>query len=121
MFKDHTGTKKKLYQCSHCTAGSVFTSVLPEQTCSKCKQVPVHMCSRCGVEFKSNPKTCYLCMERPHICLSKCRKGCVKRPSITCPLKCPCGKAKKFQSKKPNENCGRFFWTCNGCKFFAWE
>ena len=96
-----------MYQCSFCTAGSGFTSVKPEQKCVTCNLVYVHICSRCNLE-NPTPSTCYLCTERPHICLSKCNSGCIlrKRPECMCkngPI--------RLQVKKNNKNHGRYFWA----------
>ena len=34
--------------------------------------------------------------------------------------KCPCGRAKRAQSRRENKNMGRYFYSCKACDFFEW-
>ena len=34
--------------------------------------------------------------------------------------KCPCGRAKRAQSRRENKNKGRYFYSCKTCDFFEW-
>ena len=34
--------------------------------------------------------------------------------------KCPCGRAKRAQSRRENKNKGRYFYSCKACDFFEW-
>jgi hypothetical protein len=34
--------------------------------------------------------------------------------------KCPCGRAKRAQSRRENKNKGRYFYSCKPCDFFEW-
>ena len=109
--------KSKMYRCSYCTGGSGFTSnhCCLSKPAANARKLLFTYVADVSLNLNQSPKTCYLCTERPHICLSKCLNGCVKRP----PKKCQCGKPIRFQSKKNNKNHGRFFWTCNACNFFC--
>ena len=110
--------KTVMYQCSYCTAGSAFCSHDVNQKCTKCGVYTPHICTQCILSIYIIPKTCFLCTQRDHICLSKCLGGCIQRVQIKC--KCTKGPI-RLRVQKQNHNNGRYFWTCHDCTFFQWE
>jgi hypothetical protein len=110
----------ELYQCSLCTAASVFCSLNPSKKCTACNQLTPHLCSTC-IQLGVNTgliSTCYKCTARPHICLSKCAGGCKHVKERMCKCEEP---MRRLQVKKQNKNQGRYFYTCRKCDTFLWE
>jgi hypothetical protein len=108
------------YQCSICTGGVCTSATLP--TCSRCNSAPVLTCARCLGGPQLPASTCVECTPRPHICLSKCLRRCVRATGrVPC---CRCGAdSRRFQVRKAGRNKDRWFWTCaqSKCKTFEWE
>ena len=107
-----------MYQCSLCTAAECVKPKSDDELCAKCGDVHVHICDRCADGGEQAPVTCYICTKRPHICLSRCLRGCVMKPVVMCTA---CNeRARRRQVLKEGPNQGRFFYTCCG-DFFEWE
>jgi hypothetical protein len=113
--------KQTMYQCSICTAGSVFCSLDQGKKCTACGTGVPHICSRCIAHASGvMPTTCYLCTSRKHDCLSKCSRGCILREKPKCKCRTGC-ELIRLQVQKQNKNHGRYFWTSRECGFFEWE
>ena len=103
-----------MVHCAFCTM-ALCVYDLPGE-CQKCKKGHVFACHQCP----SNPELCWICTERPHVCLSACLTGCKVRP----PPFCNCRqRALRIQVAKDGPSKGRMFYTCakRACKFFQWE
>ena len=99
-----------MHRCSGCTEASGCVEVHPK--CTRCDNT-VHMCARCDPV-----DTCAQCTKRPHICLSKCIRGCIYKKAPVC----NCGSTpRRLQVQKDNQNKGRYFWSCYECAFFEWD
>ena len=108
------------WQCAFCTGASAQTPVTDPVKCTSCFLQDVHPCATCS-QYKVI-STCFLCTERPHVCLSKCNNGCVTRERPAC----RCAKNVKnalvrSQQGKSGSNFGRYFWYCGKCSFFKYE
>ena len=99
-----------MHRCSGCTEASGCVEVHPK--CTRCDNT-VHVCARCDPV-----DTCVQCTKRPHICLSKCIRGCIHKKTPVC----NCGSTpRRLQVQKDNQNKGRYFWSCHECTFFEWD
>ena len=105
--------KWQMYRCSLCTQAFCCDPI--EKKCSRCSTGVPAVCDRCVTALV--PDTCFQCTERAHICLSKCSGGCINKQKPTC---CSVG-PRRLQVKKEGNNKGRFFWSCEPCKFFQWD
>ena len=109
-----------MFQCACCSAGGTV--------CSSNVSAAVQQCVKCGSAL--GPYVCRFCVARyerlcvkcrPHICLSKCSGGCIKRPIKKKPA-CGCNAGPvRLRVNKEGANKGKFFWTCHQCKFFEWD
>lgn len=111
-----------MFRCSVCTAA--FTDYFkPRTNCSQCNSVLEQICLFCRRESLDGElaMTCFRC--RPHMCLSKCSGGCIKKKNIQAPnCKCHGGKSpQRFKVNKEGKNRDKWFWTCKSCNFFAWD
>ena len=104
--------RKKMYQCSICTAGSTVCSLDVNQKCH------VHIYAH--VVLPQHAVKCQkhaFYAQQGSICLSKCSSGCVHRENATC----RCTKSPiRLQVQKKNHNRGRYFWRCKACELFQW-
>ena len=99
-----------MHRCSGCTEASGCVEVHPK--CRRCDNT-VHVCARCDPV-----DTCVQCTKRPHICLSKCIRGCIHKKTPVC----NCGSTpRRLQVQKDSQNKGRYFWSCHECTFFEWD
>ena len=107
-----------LLHCSHCTAASCSKPGDTLHQCSACANGVPYTCKQCVGSHEEGTPLCYLCNVRPHICLSKCLRGCIMRPVVYCACNLV---PRRLRVGKKNDNFGRYFFTCNVCKFFQWE
>ena len=111
-----------MFQCVVCTAAQGSCSLDASRMCVNCGSVAPHLCARCLAEYqfmgRPAPVLCYLCSERPHVCLSACVGGCKlkARPD------CNCGTTATLRTvKKEGKNKGKKFWSCFKCGYFLWD
>ena len=99
-----------MHRCSGCTGCFDCKDVHPK--CTRCDNT-VHVCARCDPV-----DTCVQCTKRPHICLSKCIRGCIYKKAHACNCSTP---PRRFQVQKEGPNKGRYFWSCRVCALFEWD
>ena len=98
--------------CINALAAQRRLAVSRHPKCRRCDNT-VHVCARCDPV-----DTCVQCTKRPHICLSKCIRGCIHKKAPVC----NCGSTpRRLQVQKDSQNKGRYFWSCHDCAFFEWD
>ena len=109
-----------MLRCSSCRAGGTVLNALNKK-CSNCPAILGHVCDYCRRRSLGGVLNISCSGCRPHVCLSKCSRGCIKKEARVAPTcRCPTGPI-RLAVKKEGKNHGRFFWSCRPCDFFAWD